>query len=326
MRAEIHAVILWSNALPQRDRLVADLAEHVELVASYRVEWPPERFSENLVRLYGFQLPERMDKVAGGGDQPFLLFVVRDPNPRYGARPRSWGLGPANTTMHDAKQRYRDWTGGGFRVHATIDAGEADRDLFLLLGRRSSEFADAPTIDWESEPEPLAAEVVGAAGWESTDQLVNALDVACDYVMLAEQPLELLVGDQARAEQLLSSGDGVELHEEGDGDLHPGWQRALLRERVWDADGRWIPTPQHRAMTSLHRALRDPAGPTLTLEVALDDEARETLPQGDIADPVYARALLDDFLRRNGWAPERRRTPRSVALARKIRRRLRRGR
>lgn len=326
MRAEIHAVILWSNALPQRDRLVADLAEHVELVASYRVEWPPERFSENLVRLYGFELPERMDKVAGGGDQPFLLFVVRDPNPRYGARPRSWGLGPANTTMHDAKQRYRDWTGGGFRVHATIDAGEADRDLFLLLGRRSSEFADAPTIDWESEPEPLAAEVVGAAGWESTDQLVNALDVACDYVMLAEQPLELLVGDRARAEQLLSSGDGVELHEEGDGDLHPGWQRALLRERVWDADGRWIPTPQHRAMTSLHRALRDPAGPTLTLEVALDDEARETLPQGDIADPVYARALLDDFLRRNGWAPERRRTPRSVALARKIRRRLRRGR
>ena len=73
MRPEIHAVILWSNALPQRDRLVTDLAEHVELVASYRVAWPPERFAENLVRLYGFQLPERVDKVAGGGDQPVAL-------------------------------------------------------------------------------------------------------------------------------------------------------------------------------------------------------------------------------------------------------------
>jgi hypothetical protein len=322
MRPEIHAVILWSNALPQRDLLVADLAEHVELVASYRVEWPPERFSENLVRLYGFQLPERVDKVAGGGDQPFLLFVVRDPNPRYGARPRSWGLGPANTTMHDAKQRYRDWTGGGFRVHATIDAGEADRDLFLLLGRRSSEFADAPAIAWDSEPEHLAAEVVGATGWESSEQLLSALDVACDYVLLAEQPLELLVGKRARAEQLLSSGDDVELHEEGDGDLHPGWQRALLRERVRDTRGRWVPTPQHRAMTALHRALGDRAEPTRKLEVALDDEARATLPRGDFSDPVFARALLDDFLRRNGWAPKRRPTPRLVTLGRRIRRRL----
>jgi len=320
MRPEIHAVILWSNALPQRDRLVADLAEHVELVASYRVEWPPERFAENLVRLYGFQLPERVDKVAGGGDQPFLLYVVRDPDPHYGARPRSWGLGPANTTMHDAKQRYRDWTGGGFRVHATIDAAEADRDLFLLLGRRASDFAEAAATAWDAEPRPISAEVVGAHGWESTDQLLSALDVTCAYVLLAEEPLAILVGDRGRAEQLLSSRDQVELHEPGDQALPAGWQRALLREWIVDERGRSIPTPAHRAMLELQRSLAQAREPSL------DDAARATLPPGDVTDPVFARALLDDFLRRNGWAPEKRRTPRAVTLARRIRRRLRRGR
>jgi len=320
MRPEIHAVILWSNALPQRDRLVADLAEHVELVASYRVEWPPERFAENLVRLYGFQLPERVDKVAGGGDQPFLLYVVRDPDPHYGARPRSWGLGPANTTMHDAKQRYRDWTGGGFRVHATIDAAEADRDLFLLLGRRASEFAEAAATAWDAEPQPISAEVVGAHGWESTDQLLSALDVTCAYVLLAEEPLAILVGDRGRAQQLLSGRDEVELHEPGDEALPAGWQCALLRERIVDERGRSVPTPAHRAMLELQRSLAQAREPSL------DDAARATFPPGDVTDPVFARALLDDFLRRNGWAPERRPTPRAVTLARRIRRRLRRGR
>jgi len=216
MKPEIHAVVLWSNALPQRERILADLAEHVELVAAYRVEWPPERFAHNLVRLYGFKPKQAAVKADDSGRDPFLLLVVRDPAPHYESRPRSWGSSPANTKLYDAKQRYRIWTDGDFRVHTTIDEEEAERDLFLLLSRRSSELADAPAIPWSAEPELLEAEIVGADGWASTEQLLAALDVVCGYEVLTEEPLRLRVTDLARAKQLVGPDAPVELHGEGD--------------------------------------------------------------------------------------------------------------
>src|SRR5205823_2854057 len=134
-RPDVHVVIVWSNALHAADRILADL-RRFELLASYRVEWRPERFDENVRRFYGYDLPERVDKAAGSGSAPFLLLVVRDPAPEYGVRERSWGLGPVNVATYDGKQRWREWAGGDFRVHATVDRGEAARDVFLLLGRR----------------------------------------------------------------------------------------------------------------------------------------------------------------------------------------------
>lgn len=216
MTPEIHAVIIWSNALPQQDRIVADLAAQVGLVASYRIEWPPERFAENLARLYGAQPRQAAMKAHDSGRDPFLLLVVRDPAPHYESRARSSGSSLANTKLYDAKQRYRAWTDGDFRVHTTIDEEEADHDLFLLLGRHSSEFADAPVIAWSSEPELLESEVIGAGGWASKEQLLNALGVVCRYIVLSEEPLRLLVPNRARAEQLLGSDSGVELYDEDD--------------------------------------------------------------------------------------------------------------
>src|SRR5213593_4208840 len=111
MTPEVHAVILWSTALDAADRIASDMRERFENVGSYRVEWSRERFATNLRRLYGFALPERIDKTLGSGVDPFLLYVVRDPAPVYGARARSWGLGAVNVATYDAKERYREWTG-----------------------------------------------------------------------------------------------------------------------------------------------------------------------------------------------------------------------
>ena len=307
---EVHAVVVWSTALDATERIVADLRQRFELVGSYRVEWTRERFAENLRRLYGFALPERVDKTLGSGTDPFLLFVVRDPAPVHAARPRSWGLGVANAATYDAKYRYREWTGGGFRVHTTINREEAERDLFLLLGRRAASFAAAPALDWAREPEPWRADVLGADGWGSREELLTALDLTTGYALL-RRPATLLVGAAKWAHDLAGPDGGLELRAVGDGSVDPRWQRAILREAVRDEHGLRVATAEHRLHVRLDDALR--TGAVAAEELA--ELAREAgAPPGPYGDPAFARAALNEFLYRNGWLPpERRRLVRRVA-------------
>src|SRR5919112_2534693 len=115
---DIVVFIVWSLGLPQLGRIVADLSTTFELLEARRVTWGTQ-FATNLRRLYGADLPERVDKASGSGSGPFHVYVVRDTDPVYEPRPRSWGLHPANIKAYDAKQLYREWTAGGFRVHAS---------------------------------------------------------------------------------------------------------------------------------------------------------------------------------------------------------------
>ena len=296
-RPEVHVVILWSNALPAADRILADLRGRFELLASYRVEWSRERFGENVRRFYGYDLPERVDKVAGSGSDPFLLLVVRDPAPEYGARERSWGFGPVNVTTYEGKQRWREWTGGGFRVHATVDRGEAARDVFLLLGRRLESFHDAPVRSWDEPPELSKADVVGAGGWRSEEELLTALEVTVGYVLLGRQ--RLLVSDRGRAEQVAGRHGELGLWAVGDGSFDEAWQRAVLRERVRDERGVYVPSSRDRFYLRLYEAVAHGRAVPPDELVELADAAGA--PAGDYPDPRFARAVLDELFHRTGW-------------------------
>jgi hypothetical protein len=206
--------ILWSRVGPEADRIVSDLREKFELLDARRVTWTPERFSENVRRLYGFDLPERADKATGSGSGPFTVYVVRDPGPVYEPRPRSWGMHPANVKAYDSKQLYREWTGGGFRVHASNEPEEAARDVFLLFARTLESFATASSIPWDTEPSPWSADVVGRDGWSSLEQLMIALKVATTAVLEQDQStrggrrLTVRVDDLARARQIVRARRG----------------------------------------------------------------------------------------------------------------------
>ena len=303
MTPEVHAVIVWSTALDATDRIVADLRERFELVGSYRVEWTRERFAENLRRLYGFALPERVDKTVGSGTDPFLLLVARDPSPEYGPRKRSWGLGLANVATYDAKYRFREWTGGGFRVHTTISREEAARDVFLLLGRRAESFLTAPALDWDREPDGWRSDVLGAAGWRSRDELLTALELTTGYALLRDPDL-LLTGDAGWARDLV--GEEVEVRVLDSDGLPDGWRGAIVREAVPDARGHRLATPEHAFHALLHYALDGevPVDAAELRRLAVAAGASEA----DYADPDFARATLDEFLHRNGWlAPRKRR-------------------
>ncbi len=69
-----------------------------------------------------------------------------------------WGTARyVNVRMFDAKQRYRDWNGGGHRVHSTIEAKETDHNLFFILGER------APCIEMNRKGRGAASSAASCA-------------------------------------------------------------------------------------------------------------------------------------------------------------------
>lgn len=171
---EIHVFVVWSRALDVYGDILRDIERHFLIRDVFRVSWSKGEFSRSMTRFYGGLLPPNAEKEEHCGTDPFMVVVVEDENPRYGAR-RS-PKGSVNTRMFDAKQRYRSWTGGGHRVHATVDPVEAEHDLLLLLGRRA---ADYLTVDgrWTGEVVEVQ-ELAGAQGWRDLDELVAAVEVA----------------------------------------------------------------------------------------------------------------------------------------------------
>ena len=97
-----------------------------------------------------------------------------------------------NASVIDARTRYREWTGGGYRVHASETAAEAERDLVLLFGRRSADFA-AAAHGPGSRPRRHDADLVGTRGWADPGELRLALEVtsgasALPTVMVSTSP------------------------------------------------------------------------------------------------------------------------------------------
>jgi peptidoglycan/xylan/chitin deacetylase (PgdA/CDA1 family) len=197
---EIHVFVLWSRALDAYGEILSDIEGNFLIRDVFRVTWSKDQFSRSMTRFYGGLLPPNAEKEEHCGTDPFVVVVIEDERPRYGARrsPKP----SVNVRMFDAKQRYRSWTGGGHRIHASVDPVEAEHDLFLLLGRRSEEYLDVEGR-WTGEVGEVR-ELAGAGGWSDLDELVTALEVASESQRLppteaASPAVRMMVENRVRA-------------------------------------------------------------------------------------------------------------------------------
>lgn len=249
---DVHVFLLWPAALAQADRILEDVESNFRIHELISVRWSPGRYAENLARFYGPQLPPGVDKLAETGAGDFLVAIVSDPSPSYRLRPRTTGHERVNARVFDAKQRYRNWTGGGHLVHATNDRAEAERDLFLLFGRTVGSVSDR---EGRARPEvqTLEADLVGADGWSSLEEMLTAMEHSGGYALLnpgSADPPVLLTHEEWAVEILKArpGGDGryeatvagatlvLEISWVGDGRLPAARQAAILR----NAQGRSV--------------------------------------------------------------------------------------
>lgn len=337
MHGEVHGIVVWPQAQHVLDGVLDNVAERFELLDVCRLQWTPSLWDRNLLRFYGYDVRVR-DKRALDTTAAPVLVVLRDPSPLYGVRTRSRLPGLVDLAVHDAKQRYRELAGAPFGIHGSVDAAEADRDLFLLLGRRSASYADAPPV--VAQPRDVPGDLTGAGGWPDAAPMLTALGLTASSVVLwqdhdnGRQRWTLLTADAAWA-GLVAGGRRpvvggqpceLDLVDKDSGRLSSGWQEVLLHDATSGPQG---VVPHVSPLHSFHARLRLAGaddhhdGAARLAAMARDVGA----PDGDYGNPLFAAAVHNDFLRRHGWLvkpPLGRRTRLRAAAASRLRARARR--
>ena len=319
---ELHLVVLWEKARDAEERILEDIARHVEIVAKRELEWPGDA-TECYGRFYGAKLKEAAGKTSVCGAGPFLVVVVRDAKPRYGWRETSRGCEQVNLRLFSMKSRYRSWTGGGHRVHTTNSPEETRRDIFLLTGHSVDE--------WERGVPGDSCEVLpGRDGWPSLRSLFECLGETVPYVVLRNSEMlpdsfdpsihgdiDLLVRDAGECAGILGARrvfpDANRVHFEvsvagnpvrfdlryvGDGYYDEQWERRILAGGVVSGGVR-RPAPEDAFFALVYHALFQ------KLEVAPDYEAkaralaRAAGVGGESFDDWLV--MLDEFMSSNEW-------------------------
>ena len=177
---ETHLFLIWSKARYMDDKILDDLSNSgFEILLKSEIEWCKEKFSSNLSRFYGQNLPKNSNKEKHCGDGKFLCIVLNDLSPSYSSIDigNQRGYIEVNTNIYNKKKLYRTWTGGGHKIHATNDSLEFEHDFFLLFGEcYSSDFIFDHEVEFRN--------ISGSEGWSSLDEIRNALSTNKEHVIL----------------------------------------------------------------------------------------------------------------------------------------------
>eukprot|EP00755_Sulcionema_specki_P025818 Sspe_Gene.15838::Locus_5524_Transcript_2_4_Confidence_0.222_Length_2034::g.15838::m.15838 len=175
--------VIWHGAQKQRGRILHDIAKNFKIF--HVVEWrpPEESYLEDLWRLYwgkgGLKRETMKKKVAQcGGWGTSVVVLVVDPHPEYKEVDTAHGKDIVNRNMHEAKMKYRKWSGGGFKVHGTYSTVESEHDSFVIFGKTAREMLrDHMGKADPSHPDVLSTRSFGYNGWPSCERLYKAVAV-----------------------------------------------------------------------------------------------------------------------------------------------------
>lgn len=181
---EVHLFIIWEHARTIEQKIISDISKKFRILKIYEVHWSKDKFSENLSRFYGTQLPPNSKKEVHVGTNPFLAIIVEDNNPVYEVHTTTKGSKKVNTKLFTSKSEHREWTGGGHKIHASNTTQEADHNLTLLFGKNSEDLIKSIGAKPSFKIEKWSTDLVGSVGWDSLEQLFYVLNNTIEYVVM----------------------------------------------------------------------------------------------------------------------------------------------
>ena len=141
LKSEIYIIILWSEALYKKDKIIQDIKRKFEIIEIYEIEWSKNLFFENLFIFYNGELPLYSEKDKYSGDKPFYCLIVKDNNPKYIDIITNLGNKHIfNEKLYQAKKIYRYWTNNGHKIHSSQNKEETERQLKLLFNQSYNYF------------------------------------------------------------------------------------------------------------------------------------------------------------------------------------------
>lgn len=134
--SSFHIFVLWRKARPVRERILADLAREFVVLERIPVRWPWWRTPALLRAFYSDRRWVRwIRKSLTCGAWSFEAVLVRDDHPDIAVRREGEYCAGENKRMRDVKNRYREWSGGRWRVHASATPEETAYQYRFLTGR-----------------------------------------------------------------------------------------------------------------------------------------------------------------------------------------------
>lgn len=191
MNSIYHIMVLWANALDQKDFILKDLDSQFEIYKIFHVHWDKESFLDNYTVFYAHSQKHLTytqyrnllkGKLAHCGDGDFIAIIFRDDSPIFETRKTSSGERQVNIRVFDKKTQYRKLTGGGHKVHSSDDAWETNKDLTLMFGLNTEDFIQHYSPS--SEIESFASNCIGVGGYSSIQQFFYVLNNTIQYVVL----------------------------------------------------------------------------------------------------------------------------------------------
>lgn len=258
---------LWEDALPRRSEIMADLADHFDILGDFEIRWSDRHYNQNITRLY--ERPLQAVPFTGWdekiGAPPFRFIVVRDPAPKYAwLRSVSGAIEPSNVDVVAAKYRYRDLFEKKYRVHSSNNTQEFLFQSALILG---PEITDQLIAGKKMPARTITADLRGADGWDSWEDLLAVLARASRYLVLRnfeglpsalhDADIDVLTDkfqrfasaanvtqsrDRPYKGQITVAGRPVsaDIRFIGDGYYPESWESDMLARRIW-ADGFFRP-------------------------------------------------------------------------------------
>ena len=182
MKNEIHIVLIWEKGLHKLDQILYDIKNSFDILEVKKVIWNNKFFSSNLTRFYGQNLPDGSFKEKHCGSGPFVSIVLRDNNPVYAKRQTSKGKALVNATVFDKKSMYREWTGGGHKIHTSNNLYESAHDILLLFNKRLKEYHNKPL--WNNQTIEYNKNILGYNGWSDFNIFFEFVKKLNNYVIL----------------------------------------------------------------------------------------------------------------------------------------------
>ena len=189
-KKELHLVIIWENGIYKEQEIVRSISEKFELIEKYKINWNKNLFGKNLTTFYGTNLPPKSEKEKHCGKGEFLVIIFYDNDPKYGYVKTSRGTERVNINIFTCKEKFRNLTGGGHKIHSTNSPLETNHDLTLLLGVNYNDYEvllknkSNNNKKNENIVKNVPNNIIGVNGWESLGQLFYVMNSSLDYVVM----------------------------------------------------------------------------------------------------------------------------------------------
>jgi hypothetical protein len=209
---EKHLIILWPSCAAVTSELERAISESLKVLSVSFGSWNDSNARLNYSRFYQKNLLGDNETVSHKGMGRFHIYVVLDSKPEYGFRETSSGNRYVNVNVFRLKEKLRELSGGGHRVHTTNSQEELRCDVAMLWG-----IDVLKALDFEKNVPQEINGTFGISGFEKISEVFLLLNCCTDYLVLrnyeeileledSEHPdIDLLVSDVVQASLVLNA-------------------------------------------------------------------------------------------------------------------------